>query len=38
MPSWNELVGEFQALADDGQRSTWLRDKPTETLKRISAH
>ncbi len=38
MPSWNELGAEFQSLLDDQQRSAWLRDKQTETLKRISAH
>jgi|688.fasta_scaffold01417_26 ATP-dependent protease ClpP protease subunit len=37
MPSWNELVEEFQKLPDDQQRSTWLRDKQTETLKSISS-
>lgn len=38
MPSWNELVEEFQGLPDDNQRSVWLRDKQTDALKQISAH
>ena len=38
MPSWNDLAAEFEQLPDDAHRSVWLRDKQTDTLKKLSAH
>ena len=32
MPSWNELIAEYEALPDDGERSKWLLGKQQETF------
>lgn len=37
MPSWNELLADFDAQPDDQARLAWLRDKPTEQLRRVRA-
>lgn len=37
MPTWNELLEEFEQQPDDDARGAWMKDSLTESLREISA-
>lgn len=37
MPSWNELLADFESKTDDAAKVAWLNNTPTEYLEKVSA-
>jgi hypothetical protein len=37
MPSWNQLLDEFEQIRDHGKRTKWLRTKQVEALEGVAA-